>query len=296
MKPLDKAQRERVYKSVSVKVSKVAGEKKFSPFNTVSRDSRDSYLLRVTNEPNVGTNYNPKFSLTLPLHRRSTIDHAPFQRIIGDVRSEDPSVEFSTLEHKCHKSHELSSHRPLTVSETHQWRRTLEHFDFSKQQDSKRLELPKKLSAEESTREDFMHALQTVTESNFNNYKRFSFKPREHKSHSFQSDSAHQYLKEVETREKSPEYDILAINESFAHRSMPKTKGEKRFYLYKEKIATRFDRADKEWLTFLDYDAKERHRLHNAVDFDQTLPRRENEVHSSYPIRLSLSRPLRVRD
>jgi hypothetical protein len=141
-----------------------------------------------------------------------------------------------------------------------------------------------------------MHALQTVTESNFNNYKRFSFKPREQKSHSFQSDSAHQYLKEVETREKSPEYDILAVNESFAHRSMPKTKGEKRFYLYKEKIVTRFDRSDKEWLTFLDYDAKERHRLQNAIDFDQTLPRRENEVHSSYPIRLSLSRPLQVRD
>jgi hypothetical protein len=35
---------------------------------------------------------------------------------------------------------------------------------------------------------------------------------------------------------------------------MPKTKGEKRFYLYKEKIVTRKDRADKDWHTFLQYD------------------------------------------
>jgi len=45
----------------------------------------------------------------------------------------------------------------------------------------------------------------------------------------------------------------LATNEEFIHQSMTKTKGEKRFYLYKEKIATRKDRADKNWNTFLDY-------------------------------------------
>jgi len=32
---------------------------------------------------------------------------------------------------------------------------------------------------------------------------------------------------------------------------MPKTKGEKRFYLYREQIATRKDRTDKDWHTFL---------------------------------------------
>ena len=37
------------------------------------------------------------------------------------------------------------------------------------------------------------------------------------------------------------------------HKSMPKTKGEKRFYLYKDKIATRIDRSDKNWHTFLQY-------------------------------------------
>jgi len=41
-------QREKVYKSVTVKAEKPVGEKKFSPFNTVDRTSRNSYLLRVT--------------------------------------------------------------------------------------------------------------------------------------------------------------------------------------------------------------------------------------------------------
>ena len=76
----------------------------------------------------------------------------------------------------------------------------MEHFDFSKQQDSQRMNLPRKLSVEESTNDDFMNTLQTVTESNFNNFKRFSFKARTQKAHPFDSDSGHQYLREVEER------------------------------------------------------------------------------------------------
>lgn len=109
----------------------------------------------------------------------------------------------------------------------------MEHFDFSKQQDSKRLTQPRKLSIEESTNDNFMMTLQTVTESNFNNFKRFSFKPRLQRAHQFESDSGHEYLREVEERDRSPEYDVQASNETFVHRSMPKTKGEKRFYLYR---------------------------------------------------------------
>ena len=48
IKPFERSQRERVYKSVSVKVNKPTPHPLFSPFNTVSRDSRNSYLLRVT--------------------------------------------------------------------------------------------------------------------------------------------------------------------------------------------------------------------------------------------------------
>ena len=83
IKPFDKNQRERVYKSVGVKVNKTVGHPMFSPFNTVSRESRDSYLLRVTKEPNTKSNYNPKFNFILPIDRRSTIDQAKFERIIG---------------------------------------------------------------------------------------------------------------------------------------------------------------------------------------------------------------------
>ena len=50
IKPLNKTQRERMYSSSerTQETKKYEGEKKFSPFNTISRDSRTSYLLRVT--------------------------------------------------------------------------------------------------------------------------------------------------------------------------------------------------------------------------------------------------------
>jgi hypothetical protein len=170
----------------------------------------------------------------------------------------------------------------------------LEHIDFKKQQDSKRLDVPfKKFSSEETTKVDFVNTLQTITESHFNNYRRFSFQSHPEKSHPFTSDSGHQYLKDVEDRDRLPEYDIQATDESFMHKSMPKTKGEKRFFLYKDEIVTRHDRSDKNWHTFLEYDAEGR-KKRTAIDFNQTLSRKNNDVHSKYPIRLSLSKPVRV--
>ena len=47
---------------------------------------------------------------------------------------------------------------------------------------------------------------------------------------------------------------------------MPKTKGEKRFDLYREKIATRIDRADKHWNVYLDYNS-ERKKNGKTIDF-----------------------------
>ncbi len=78
------------------------------------------------------------------------------------------------------------------------------------------------------------------------------------------------------------------------HRSMPRTKGEKRFYLYKDVIATRLDRSDNNWHTILEYDVKEP-RNEKQIVFSQTLDRKDNDIHSKYPIRLSLSRPIRVK-
>jgi hypothetical protein len=40
---------------------------------------------------------------------------------------------------------------------------------------------------------------------------------------------------------------------------MSKTKGEPRFFLYREKIVTRKDRADPFWNTQLEYEPKMRH-------------------------------------
>ena len=76
---------------------------------------------------------------------------------------------------------------------------------------------------------------------------------------------------------------------------MPKTKGEKRFFLYKEMIANRHDRSDKNWHTFLEYEWKMPKKT-STIDFDQTLDRRDNDIHSKYPIRLSLSKPIKIRE
>ncbi len=48
IRPLTTKERMKIYASKTVTVDKKVGCKKFSPFNTVSRDSRNSFLLRVT--------------------------------------------------------------------------------------------------------------------------------------------------------------------------------------------------------------------------------------------------------
>ena len=85
-------------------------------------------------------------------------------------------------------------------------------------------------------------------------------------------------------------------DESIVHKSMPKTKGEKRFFLYKDEIKTRIDRSDKQWHTFLEYNPDIKQKLNKTITIDQQTDRKDNIVHSNYPIRLSLTRPLKVRD
>lgn len=69
------------------------------------RTSRNSYLLRVTVEPNTQTNYDLNFASVIPRLRRSTIDQAGFQRIIGPVNLNDYSVQPSTQrDHRCEES------------------------------------------------------------------------------------------------------------------------------------------------------------------------------------------------
>ena len=61
------------------------------------------------------TNYSPKVDFTLPLERRSTIDHAKFERIIGDVKPEAETIDLATLDARTYRSCQSSEHRPLTV-------------------------------------------------------------------------------------------------------------------------------------------------------------------------------------
>lgn len=132
-----------------------------------------------------------------------------------------------------------------------------------------------------------MKSLKDTIESNFNNFERFKLKPREYKAHSFRSDFGHEYLKEIETRDRSPEYNIEACNESFVRPSMSKAKGFMEIDKFREIIATRFDRNDPEWHTKLAYEPLEE-RSNRTISFDQLLDRRPNDIHSKYPMRISL--------
>ena len=120
---------------------KPAGEKKFSSFNTISRESRNSYLLRVTNEPNTQTNYQVDYEPVLAKNRRSTIDQAAFKRIIGPVNENDYSVAMKTnRDHRCTAAFaQTSIPKPLTAREVHRWRKTHEHMDFTKQINPERI-------------------------------------------------------------------------------------------------------------------------------------------------------------
>lgn len=82
-------------------------------------------MLRVTKEPNPQTNYNSKYETILKDFPKSTIDRAQFKRIIGDVKDEDYSISLDTIDSKCLKSVEMTDPRPLTVRESHNWRKTL---------------------------------------------------------------------------------------------------------------------------------------------------------------------------
>ena len=156
--------------------------------------------MRVTHEPNAQTNYEIDESCILPTHRRPTIDQAKFERIIGDIRGEDFSVQLpSNADKRCIKSQTLSpsEKRPLTVRDHQKWRKTFEHMDFKKQQSTKRVKLFPKMSLEDSTNISYMKTLRETIESNYNNFDRFKLKPREYRAHSFRSDFGHEYLKEV---------------------------------------------------------------------------------------------------
>ena len=68
---------------------------------------------------------------------------------------------------------------------------------------------------------------------------------------------------------------------------MAKPKVSIEFDQFKDKIATRFDRNDPQWYTRLQYEEIEESKS-KTIAFDQLLDRKPNDIHSKYPIRLSL--------
>ena len=66
----------------------------FSPFRTVSRESRNSYLLRVTHEPNVRTNYEINADALLTKSPKYTLPKSEFERRIDvGYETRDRSLE-----------------------------------------------------------------------------------------------------------------------------------------------------------------------------------------------------------
>ena len=76
---------------------------------------------------------------------------------------------------------------------------------------------------------------------------------RRDKSHDFNPDSGHKYLKNVFSRDIEPEYNILANKKELLRKSMKKPRGELRFGMFRNEIRTRIDRADPNWMQTLDY-------------------------------------------
>lgn len=112
----------------------------FSPFRTVSRESRNSYLLRVTYEPNVKTNYEVNQNKVLQSSPKYSIGKSLFERRIDygyewrDRSLLDSPKSKESLKKKCQKSMDCKDvPRPLTTSDFMKWRHDYHQMDFSKQ-------------------------------------------------------------------------------------------------------------------------------------------------------------------
>ena len=68
---------------------------------------------------------------------------------------------------------------------------------------------------------------------------------------------------------------------------MREPRGQVKFNLNKDKIKTRLDRSDPDWMQNLDYKPENLSTLrdHNTIDFDLLTSRKPNEVFSQYPFR-----------
>ena len=75
-------------------------------------------------------------------------------------------------------------------------------------------------------------------------------------------------MNSIENREIEPEYDVQACREEYTRKSMGRTKGQLRFYLNREKIQTRVDRSDPDWLQTLDYNPEKITTLDNSKTID----------------------------
>ena len=92
VRPKNTPDRIRMYNSMEVNAPYRGSREKRSTIDSIDRSSRDSFLLRVTKETVVNTDYSPDYSLVESNSRRQNFAKGAFTRIIGDIRDEDYSL------------------------------------------------------------------------------------------------------------------------------------------------------------------------------------------------------------
>lgn len=115
-------------------------------------------------------------------------------------------------------------------------------------------------------------------------------RPKRLKGLSFESSVGHQYSKEIDEKEPVPEiYDIEKCKQSFIQKSFIEPNVYVKFASFRDRIATRYDRADPDWHLKMDTSDCRIEQKDLSYDFKNYSPRKLNEVQSKYPIRASLN-------
>lgn len=83
----------------------------------------------------MNTNYTPNTDLIYNRSKKTIVDKAAFERIIGDVRDEDFSLPLVSSDKRCHKAFETLPHQNTIVNtkDLHKMRKKYENLNFEKQ-------------------------------------------------------------------------------------------------------------------------------------------------------------------
>lgn len=117
------------------------------------------------------------------------------------------------------------------------WRKTLHQMDFAKQVDFKHE------ADMQSTGYQTLEVAATTRESNFNNMRRFSTRPKIAKAHDFNSDSPHKYLEDKEPQ-PVPCFDLEKTNWNQLKKLWDGNRADLKFDRFRDRITVKQDRSE----------------------------------------------------